>query len=233
VFCLLLLRRFSAWQAPAPAAALPSTGAVLPGIRRALTGMFGNLLLALRNRPLLRWIGLLQIADLLLDVFISYSALYFSDVVGLSATQTSLVLSGLMLSHLISNLALIPLLERVPGRKVVRTSAWLALLVYPAFLLAPWTWARSCWGSRPAFAPSAGTRCCKARLTRLRPAGLGQCWALSSLGSLVGGALIWLVGMVANRAGLQVAMWLLLLGPLGLVLFVPTPLASRPLLDYD
>jgi FSR family fosmidomycin resistance protein-like MFS transporter len=35
---------------------------------------------AVSNRLLLRWVGLLQISDLLLDVFTGYAVLYFSDV---------------------------------------------------------------------------------------------------------------------------------------------------------
>jgi hypothetical protein len=41
---------------------------------------------------------------------------------------------------------------------------------------------------------------------------------------LLGAGLVWLVGWVANAYGLPVAMWLLLLGPLSLALFVPRPL---------
>ncbi len=45
-----------------------------------------------------------------------------------------------MLVSLVSDLALIPLLERFAGRAIVRfTAAW-AILVYTAFQLAPGCW---------------------------------------------------------------------------------------------
>jgi hypothetical protein len=43
------------------------------------------------------------------------------------------------------------------------------------------------------------------------------------LAGLFNGLIPWLVGWVAERAGLPVAMWLLLLGPLSLALLVPRP----------
>ncbi len=45
--------------------------------------------------------------------------------------------------------------------------------------------------------------------------------ALNSVMGLLGGALVWFVGWFAGQAGLPAAMWLLLAGPVALVLFVP------------
>jgi hypothetical protein len=39
--------------------------------------------------------------------------------------------------------------------------------------------------------------------------------------------------MIPNQAGFQVTMWLLLIGPLGLVLFVPGSLSRCSIMDYD
>ena len=45
--------------------------------------------------------------------------------------------------------------------------------------------------------------------------------AIGSVVGLLGGGLAWLVGWVASQAGLPAAMWLLVFGPVSLVLFVP------------
>jgi hypothetical protein len=45
--------------------------------------------------------------------------------------------------------------------------------------------------------------------------------AINSLSGLLGGGLVWLVGWIAELAGLPAAMWLLLLGPISLALFTP------------
>src|SRR4030042_378128 len=67
---------------------------------------------AVRNPYLMRWKILLPFSDLLLDVLTGYMALYFTDVIGLTVAQASLMLSVLMLAGLVSNIVLIPLLEK-------------------------------------------------------------------------------------------------------------------------
>ena len=186
--------------------------------------LFGDLRQVLSNRLLLRWIALEEFADLLLDVFTGYAALYIADVMGVSPAGTSLLLGVLMLSGLLSDAILVPLLERFHGRMVVRTSATLAVFIYTAWLLVPWFWAKvallvlvrlSTLGWYPVLA-------CEAYASA--PGKSGTVSAAGSLGGLLGAGLVWLVGWVANAYGLPVAMWLLLLGPLSLALFVPRPL---------
>jgi len=43
-----------------------------------------------------------------------------------------------MATSLAADLLLIPLLERFPGRTLVRTAAGTACLIYPVWLLIPW-----------------------------------------------------------------------------------------------
>jgi heme O synthase-like polyprenyltransferase len=45
--------------------------------------------------------------------------------------------------------------------------------------------------------------------------------AINSVIGLLGGGISFLVGWVAAQAGLPAAMWILLVGPISLVLFVP------------
>ena len=104
--------------------------------------LLGGLKDAARNPRLLRWMALIQFSDLMLDVLTGYLALYFTDVSGFNKAQASLLLSVLMLAGLISNIVLVPLLERVPGRTVVRTSAALVIPLYATWLLVPWAWAK-------------------------------------------------------------------------------------------
>ena len=187
----------------------------------SLARLLHDLSQVLGNRLLLRWIVLEEFADLLLDVFTGYAALYIADVIGVSAAGTSLLLGVLMLSGLLSDALLIPLLERFPGRKVVRASATAAIFVYAAWLLVPWFWAKvallvlirlSTLGWYPVLAGEAYATA---------PGKSGAVSAAGSLGGLLGAGLVWLVGWVANAYGLPVAMWMLLLGPFSLALFVP------------
>ena len=185
--------------------------------------LLGYALEALRNQKLLRWLGLLEMSDLLLDVFIGYVALYFADVVGLSQAQVALLLGVLMLTGLAADLVLIPLLERLPGRRVVRFSAAFVAVIYPLWLLSPWPWAKVLLAVVLRFSTLGWYQVMQGEAYASMPGRSGTVMALNSLAGVLGGALAWFIGLAAERVGLQTAMWLLLLGPVCLALFVPRP----------
>jgi FSR family fosmidomycin resistance protein-like MFS transporter len=184
---------------------------------------------ALRNPKLMRWMVLLQSSDLLLDVLTGYLALYFTDVMGLSIAQASVMMGVLMGAGLISNIVLIPLLDRYPGRKLVRLSAAVTAVLYAAWLLVPWLWVKVFlivliklvtlgWYEvlqGEAFGEASGRS--------------GTVMAINSIIGLLGGGVAFLIGFVAARAGLQAALWILLAGPISLVLFVPKYRPQSPL----
>jgi hypothetical protein len=131
------------------------------------------------------------------------------------------VLTLLMLTGLVCDVALIPLLERVPGRTLVRTSAALSIFIFAAWLVVPWTAAKivllvlvraSTIGWYPVLQGEAYASA---------PGQSGTVSAIGSTASALEGGLIWLIGLVASQAGLPAAMWLLLLGPVSLALWVP------------
>jgi FSR family fosmidomycin resistance protein-like MFS transporter len=190
-----------------------------------------NLWETARNLNLLRWLGLLEMSDLLLDMFSGYVVLYFADIVGLNAVQTSLALSLLMLVSLIDDLVLIPLLERLPGRTIVRFTASWAVLVYAAFLLAPWPLVKIGLALIVRLATLGWYPVLEGEAYAAALGRSGTMKAVQSLGGLAGGAIAGLIGWVAGLAGLQTAMWLLLLGPIILALFVPRPDPGRSSLE--
>jgi FSR family fosmidomycin resistance protein-like MFS transporter len=125
-----------------------------------------------------------------------------------------------MVAGLLAGLLLIPMLERIPGKKVLRISAVLALGVYAAWLAAPWLWAKVVLLAALPFATASWYPVLQGEAYAAAPGRSGTVMAVTSLAGLLGGALIWLVGWVAEAAGLPAAMALLLLGPVSLVLFV-------------
>lgn len=189
-------------------------------------GLFNNLWTAVRNRSLLRWVLLLELSDLLLDIFAGYTALYFTDVAGATPAQAASFLTVLMLAGLVADLILIPLLERVPGRSLVRASAALAILVYSAWLLVPWLAAKVILLVLIRFTTIGWYAVLQGEAYASAPGRSGAVMAITSLAGIVSGGLAWLVGWLAGAAGLPAAMWLLLLGPLSLFLFVPPHLAG-------
>lgn len=215
----------AAWMAfqPFPRRQTPPPAGEVQQPRRG--GMMAELALnlwqAIRNRRLMRWVILLQFSDLLLDMFTGYAALYFADVVGFDAIQTSLVMGLFMLANLISDVALIPLLEKFDGRTIVRVSAGCAAVLYPAFLLAPWPVAKIVLALLVRAATLGWYPVMEGESFATVPGRSGTVKAIGSLMGLVAGASAGFVGWFAGLAGLQTAMWLLVAGPLVLVCFVP------------
>jgi FSR family fosmidomycin resistance protein-like MFS transporter len=176
---------------------------------------------AVRNPHLLRWMILLQLSDLLLDVLTGYLPLYFTDVTGFSVAQASLMVSVLMLAGLVSNIVLIPMLERFPGRNLVRISAWVAGILYTVWLLAPWLWAKIGLIILIKLVTLGWYEVLQGEAFATVPGRSGTVMAINSVIGLLGGGISFLVGWVAAQAGLPAAMWILLVGPISLVLFVP------------
>lgn len=212
---LILPRRFP----PHPAAGETGKAEGMDGVKQLVR----NIGTTARNLNLLRWILLLQLSDLLLDVFTGFVPLYFTDVAGMSPVQTSLVLTVLMLASLAADVLLIPVLERFPGRGVVRASALVSIGVYATWLLAPWPLVKIILLVILRFSTLGWYPVLQGEAYASVPGRSGTVMAISSIGGLLGGSMISLIGWIAGQAGLPAAMWLLLLGPVSLALFVPRP----------
>ena len=92
---------------------------------------------ALRDWGTLRWLLLIEVADLLVDVFTGFLALYLVDVAHLTPAVAALAIAVRLGAALAGDAALIVLLERVGDLTVLRASAAAAALLYPGFLLVP------------------------------------------------------------------------------------------------
>lgn len=176
---------------------------------------------AVQNVKLLRWVVLLQFSDLMLDVFTSYLALYFTDVVGVPPSQASLAIGLVTFTGLIADLTLIPLLERVDGRRVVRISAIAAAGLYTTWLLVPWVTAKFALLPLIGLARLGWYSVLQGEAYAALPGRSGAVTALTSLAGSLGGILAWTVARAADRFGLGTAMWFLLLGPMTLIGWLP------------
>ena len=77
---------------------------------------------ALRDRSVLRWLILLEVSDLLLDAFTGFVAVYLVAVAGVSPAQAALAVGVRLAADLGGTALLIPALDRVPGRVLLRAS---------------------------------------------------------------------------------------------------------------
>jgi FSR family fosmidomycin resistance protein-like MFS transporter len=104
---------------------------------RAWTVRVREVLEALRDWGTVRWLVLLQVTDLLGDVFTGFLALYLVDVERLRPAIAALAIAIRLGAALAGGSALIVVLDRVGDLTVLRVTAAAAALLYPGFLLVP------------------------------------------------------------------------------------------------
>lgn len=192
----------------------PDTAHLRAAVRGAIS--------ALRERRVLRWLTLVQLTDLLGDVFVGFAALYLVDEGGASPGVAAAGVGILSVASLLGDALVIRILRRMNGLSWLRWSAVCALVVYPAFLLVgslagklilllPLGLVRSGWYA-----------IVQARLYSELPARGGTAIAIGAPADLVGVLLPLAIASVAERWGLQSAMWLLLGAPIALLTLLPS-----------
>jgi FSR family fosmidomycin resistance protein-like MFS transporter len=192
---------------------LPRFSEVWSGIRAALS--------ALRRGEVLRWLILLPFSDLMLDVLLGFLTLYFVDVTGLTPARAALgvaVWSGL---GLLGDFLLIPLLEKVRGLDYLRISVVVELLLFPAFLLVQNLVIKFFLLGLLGLFNSGWYAILKGRLYSSMPGKSGTVMTLDNLSYLFGKLLPFGIGLFAQFFGLRFAIWLLILGPLALLVGLP------------
>jgi hypothetical protein len=140
------------------------------------------------------------------------------------------MMSVLMLAGLVSNIMLIPMLEKFQGRNIVRISACVTGVLYVAWLVTPWLWAKIGLIILIRLVSLGWYEVLQGEAFASIPGRSGTVMATNSIMGLLGGGISFFIGWFAAQAGLPAAMWLLLAGPICLVLFVPKP---RPVVSVS
>ena len=213
---------------PAPAIDHPRSS-----VTETIKGLGSGLWSALRNANLLRWLALLELSDLMLDRFISYIPLYFTDVMSTSPAQASLLLTMIMFVSLAADLVVIPLLDRVPGLRLVRASAFVCVAVYAVALLAPWLWLKMILFALVSFTTLGWYPVLQGEAYAAIPGRSGTVMAVNSLAGVVSAGLAWFIGWLAEQVGLGSAMWFLLLGPISLAVLIRPSRPRDPMGDAN
>lgn len=183
---------------------------------------------AIKRFPVLRWLVLLEFSDLMLDGLHGYLALYFVDVVGSEAAGAAMGVAVWTGVGLLGDLLLIPLLERVRGLTYLRFSAAAELALYPAFLLVPGLWAKLVIVGLLGFANAGWYSVLKGQLYSSMPGQSGTVMAVNDVSNLFGSLIPLGIGIAARTWGLGAAMWLLLAGPVALLIGIPGDRKSKP-----
>jgi FSR family fosmidomycin resistance protein-like MFS transporter len=194
-------------------------GAAEEGI--APRALLRDLLRAFRNSELLRWVILTELADLMLDKLYEVTSLYFHDVVGVDFAQAALASTISAAAGLVGAIVLIPLLERVHGVRVLRGSSFVVGALYVLFLLIPFVWAKYVLIALVSFATAGWFAILRGRTFAALPGQSGMVVAVTALANLSVLFVPTVLGGLADAFGLQTAMWLLLLGPVALLVGLP------------
>jgi MFS transporter, FSR family, fosmidomycin resistance protein len=187
-------------------------------LRAAMRGAIA----AMRERRVLRWLALLQLTDLLQDVFLGFAALYLVDVGGASVGLAAVGVGVLSTAALVGDALILRVLRRTDGLRYLRWSAAAALVAYPAFLLVGSVTAKLVLLVPLGLLRAGWYAIVQARLYSELPARGGTAVAIGAPADLVGSLLPLAIGIVAHRFGLDSAMWLLLAAPLSLLTLLPT-----------
>ena len=172
---------------------------------------------AFRSKSILRWLVLIQAADLMLDVLMAFLALYLVYVEAISPAQAAIAVSVWTGVGLLGDALLIPLLSKVNGLTYLRVSACIVLVLFPAFLLAPWFPVKLVLLGLLGCLNAGWYAILKAQVYAALPERSGTALALFNLSCLAGAAVPVLLGVLAETFGLALSMWLLILGPIALI----------------
>jgi FSR family fosmidomycin resistance protein-like MFS transporter len=190
-------------------------------LRAGLRTGWRNALMALRRREVWRWLILLEFSDFMLDILLGFLALYVVDVAGGSPEQGALAVAVWSGFGLLGDALFIPLLEKVRGLNYLRFSAWVMFGLYVVFLLLPTFWAKLIVLALMGLFNAGWYAILQGRLYSAMPGQSGTVMAVGSIFGLGAALVPTLLGVVAESYGLNVTMWLLLLGPIALLVGLP------------
>jgi FSR family fosmidomycin resistance protein-like MFS transporter len=174
-------------------------------------------LAALRDWSTVRWLVLLQVTDLLGDVFTGFLALYLVDVEQLRPAIAALAIAIRLGASLAGGSALIVVLERVGDLTVLRITAVAAALLYPGFLLVPGVAPKLAVLAVLSAASAPWYPLLQARLYGSLPGRSSAAVTLSSAAGLAGGLGPLAVGLTAQAFGLGWALAGLVVVPLAVL----------------
>ena len=184
---------------------------------RPTGGWVREVIAALRDWATVRWLVLLQVADLLVNALTGFLALYLVDVAHVTPAAAALAIAIRLGACLGGDAALVVVLERISDVAVLRGTAVAAVLLYPAFLLVPGAPAKLVILAVLSAATAPWYPLLQARLYGQLPGRCSVAVTLNTVAALAGGLGPLAVGIVAQRFGLSWALAGLVIVPLAVL----------------
>ena len=219
-FCLL-----AAWRLLPPdkdsSPSFPSFNVVFDGFRAAFA--------ALKRKEVWRWLILLEFADLMLDVLFSFLALYFVDVGRVTQTQAGIAVTVWLAMGLITDFLFIPFVDRQKDTiQFLRRTALVELFAFAGFLLVPGFIPKLIFVILVNLFNTGWYSILQGRLYSSLPGQSASIMAIGAVTDPLVKLLPLLLGFLADQFGLGVAMWLLILGPVALLVGLPRDSSGHP-----
>jgi len=211
--CLLI-----AWKFLPPdkdsSPSFPSMKIVYEGFRAAFS--------ALKRIEVWRWLLLLEFADLMLDVLFSFLALYLVDVGRATQTQAGTAVTVWLAMGLVTDFLFIPIVDRQKDTiKFLRRTALVELIAFTGFLLIPGFIPKLIFVILVNLFNTGWYSILQGRLYSSLPGQSTSIMAIGAVTTPIAKFFPLAIGFLADQFGLQTAMWLLILGPLALLIGLP------------
>ena len=192
----------------------PSMQEVFDGFKAAFS--------ALKRKEIWRWLILLEFADLMLDVLFSFLALYFVDVAGMTTTQAGIAVTIWLVMGLITDFLFIPYVDKQKDTlQYLRRTALLNAIAFIGFMLAPGFIPKIILVILVNLFNTGWYPILQGRLYSSLPGQSASVMAIGAVTDPLVKLLPLFIGVLADRFGLGTAMWILILGPIALMLLVP------------
>lgn len=192
----------------------PSFAEVFDGFKAAFQ--------ALKRKEVWRWLLLLEFADLMLDVLFSFLALYFVDVAHVTETQAGIAVMVWLVMGLITDFLFIPYVDKQKDTvQFLRRTATLNAIAFIAFMLVPGFIPKILLVILVNLFNTGWYPILQGRLYSSLPGQSASLMAIGAVTTPLAKSLPLIIGILADQFGLQTAMWILLLGPIALLIGLP------------
>lgn len=192
----------------------PSFAEVFDGFKAAFQ--------ALKRKEVWRWLLLLEFADLMLDVLFSFLALYFVDVAHVTETQAGIAVMVWLAMGLITDFLFIPYVDKQKDTvQFLRRTAILNAIAFIAFMLVPGFIPKILLVILVNLFNTGWYPILQGRLYSSLPGQSASLMAIGAVTTPLAKSLPLIIGILADQFGLQTAMWILLLGPIALLIGLP------------
>jgi FSR family fosmidomycin resistance protein-like MFS transporter len=176
---------------------------------------------AFTRLSVLRWLVLVELADLMGDVLFAFLALYLVDVAHMTAFTAALAIGIWTGAGFVGDALLVRVLARTRGVILLRLTALIALGVYPVFLMPVPLVARLILLGVLGLIHAGWYAIPTGRLYGELKGSSGVAVSMLSAVGLVSQFWPLIIGLAAQRFGLAAAMWIPILAPIALLVGLP------------